>query len=443
MKQIITLAVALGFLILSCEIEKESPQADFDTTLSTQKSNVTSKKFMIIDADRCEQNIDVANLWWPGDDPSENFDASFFESPEKGALTFIEYSDGTAHVAGTTVAVLGQDCKVTVDLWLKNKTTWADWSASGGEFKSEGCSEAVAENQSYYLVDAMRSSITSSGSDCLGEGTFGLEQRPDPSDSSTPNFGVVVGPGGALWDTNVGEIGLAGWAWITNKNTGERLWISDFNFLLGEEIKVVKKCAVVNADRCTEVAPDANFWWPGDDPSVNFEESFFASAGSSELIYREYEDGTVNISGTTNAVLDRDCEVTVNLWLKDKKNWTEWSTAGGEFKAEGCSEATAENQMYYVIDTERSCITSAGSDCLGEGTYGLEQRPDPNDPATPSFGVVVGPGAALWDTNVGAQGLAGWAWIIDKNTGERLWISDFNFLIDCTINKREPESRYN
>ena len=71
MKQIITLAVALGFLILSCEIEKESPQADFDTTLSTQKSNVTSKKFMIIDADRCEQNIDVANLWWPGDDPSE------------------------------------------------------------------------------------------------------------------------------------------------------------------------------------------------------------------------------------------------------------------------------------------------------------------------------------------------------------------------------------
>ncbi|MFK7814062.1 MAG: hypothetical protein AB8B59_16310, partial [Maribacter sp.] len=74
---------------------------------------------------------------------------------------------------------------------------------------------------------------------------------------------------------------------------------------------------------------------------------------------------------------------------------------------------------------------STGSDCLGEGIYGLEQRPDPNDLNTPNFGVVVGPGGALWDSNVGANGVAAWAWITNRETGERLWISDFNFLIDC------------
>ncbi len=434
------LLLVLGIAIFSFACDQDRITID-DLNASNQSKienstfvgQITSEKFKVIDADRCDNNIDKANFWWPDVDPTLNFEQSFFESTEDDMLTLIIYSDGTANITGTTTAVEGQNCMVAVDVWLENRKSWTEWQEDGGEFKIQGCSEVVPETQDYYIINSNRSSITSIGSDCLGEGTYGLEQRPDPNDSETPNFGVVVGPGGALWDSNVGEDGLAGWAWITDKESGERLWISDFNFLIGEKIEVVQECLTSNANRCDQNVTQANFWWPGEDPTLNFEESFLASPEDLPLTYTEFEDGTVNIRGTTMGMLGSNCEVSVNLWLKEKRTWTEWQAMGGEFKeGDGCSNAIPEEQIYYIIDGGKSCITSIGSDCLGEGTYGLEQRPDPNDPNTPSFGVVVGPGGALWDSNEGANGLAGWAWITDKSTGERLWISDFNFLIECS-----------
>jgi hypothetical protein len=84
---------------------------------------------------------------------------------------------------------------------------------------------------------------------------------------------------------------------------------------------------------------------------------------------------------------------------------------------------------YYVIDSSLSTITATGGDCLGEGTFTVEQRPDPSDLTSPNYGVFVGAGAALWDTNVGANGLSGWGWILNE-AGERAWVMDFNFRID-------------
>lgn len=85
---------------------------------------------------------------------------------------------------------------------------------------------------------------------------------------------------------------------------------------------------------------------------------------------------------------------------------------------------------FYVIDQTRSTMTASGGDCDMTGTFGLTQRPDPNDPNTPNFGVHVGPGGANYDSNIGANGLSGWGWFTDLNTGELLYIMDFNFRIE-------------
>lgn len=89
----------------------------------------------------------------------------------------------------------------------------------------------MAEKQSYFVIDEERSTFTSMGSECLGAGVYGMSQRPDP-DGGGDNFGVIVGRGGALHDSRQNSYGVAGWVWITNKETGERLWPADFNFRL-------------------------------------------------------------------------------------------------------------------------------------------------------------------------------------------------------------------
>lgn len=383
--------------------------------------------YNVLDADRCGPIDPNASFWWPGE--GKDFQESFFSNSGKWPLTFTEYDDGTAQIHGMARAVYGQHCKVFVNIWLKNKKNFEEWSKIGGELKEEGCSEAKAEDLNYYVVNKRKSYMLSCGSDCLGQGVYGFEQRPDPNDADTPNFGIVVGPGGALWDSNVGKLGLAGWGWIINRRTGERLWDADFNFTLEKKVRKIKYCNVIDANRCGPVDPNANFWWPGE--GKEFQESFFERKRHTNYTFTEYDNGTAHIEGTAKAVYGQNCVVKIDVWLKDRKNYDEWSAIGGELKEEGCSQARAQDLHYYVVDPSRSTITSSGSDCLGEGTWGLEQRPNPNDPDTPNFGIAVGPGGALWDDHIGAYGLAGWVWLTNQDTGERLWEADFNFITRC------------
>jgi hypothetical protein len=225
MKNFKYLLFAIGSILIinSCATEQLEEQEVLNTAFAT---TVTSCE--VIDADRCG-SFDY-NFWWSP--PQWSFGASnWFKSTTDHQLTFTEYNDGTANIAGTTT---NGTCVVVIDVWLKDKKTWVDWSADGGDFKAEGCSEAIAEDMNYYVIDSSLSTITSTGSDCLGEGTFTVEQRPDPSDLSSPNYGVFVGAGGALWDTNVGARGLSGWGWILNE-AGERAWVMDFNFRIACE----------------------------------------------------------------------------------------------------------------------------------------------------------------------------------------------------------------
>ncbi len=194
--------------------------------------------------------------------------------------------------------------------------------------------------------------------------------------------------------------------------------------------KLISECKVIDADRSCNNQVAANFWWPVD--PTDYDDYYFSSSDDHTLTFSEYSDGTANVKGST---IRGTCVVEIDVWFKDKKDWNAWSAGGGTVKPEGCNvdSLVKEDLHFYVIDSSRSTITSSG-DC-GEGrvgTFGVEQRPDPNDPETPNLGVIIGPGGALWNTNADDHGLATWGWLTDIDTKERLSIMDFNFTLDCS-----------
>lgn len=200
--------------------------------------------YTAIDADRDPYGSQQpnANFWWSETpDASDYFDASTYYAAAEGEnLEFTEYADGTASIIGTTIS---GTCVVNVNVWLKDKKSWANWSAEGGEHKKEGTAGDASDETEFhfYVIDSENSVITASG-DCPQTGVFGVEQRPDPNDLNTPNYGSHVGPGGANYDSNVGALGLSSWGWLTDMNTGERLWKMDFNFRLEPKVEECDDC---------------------------------------------------------------------------------------------------------------------------------------------------------------------------------------------------------
>lgn len=189
---------------------------------------------------------------------------------------------------------------------------------------------------------------------------------------------------------------------------------------------------VIDADRGENSGfqPTANFWWSESPTASDYNDitTYFSSNEDNSLVFTEYENGTASIIGTT---VQGTCVVTMNVWLKNKKSWDEWSAIGGEFKAEGMAgnATTADLMEFYVIDQTKSTVIATGGDCVQEGTFGLTQRPDPNDLNTPNYGAHVGPGGANWDSNIGEEGLSTWGWLIDPVSLDTLWLIDFNFRI--------------
>lgn len=244
MKKIMLFALLGGFLFTSCQKDDLSSVTELDAVEA--KNNINSNRnddkekdegkiCKVVDADRCPlgDQQPTANFWWPDNPFTDNFftTEAFFGTTANNHLTFTEYPDGTAHISGSTAQILG-DCIVEVDIWFKDKVDWATWSADGGAHKKEGCAGLPSDETEmvFYVIDETKSTITSSGSNCLGEGTYGVRQRPDPDDLGTPNFGAHVGPGGANFDSDTEAIGLSTWGWITDISTGEDLWVMDFNF---------------------------------------------------------------------------------------------------------------------------------------------------------------------------------------------------------------------
>ena len=238
-----------------------SEEMNENTLMNVGMANSTSgatvsQVYDVIDADRCT-NAGVqptSNFWWSESPTASDYNdaTTYFSSDEDNSLVFTEYSNGTASIIGTTVQ---GTCVVTMNVWLKNKKTWDEWSAIGGEFKNEGTAGSVttADLMEFYVIDHTKSVVTANGGDCVQEGTFGLTQRPDPNDANTPNFGAHVGPGGANWDSNIGEEGLSTWGWLIDPVSCDPLWLIDFNFRI---VPQVEEC-----DDCTGKVTDLTLNW--------------------------------------------------------------------------------------------------------------------------------------------------------------------------------------
>ncbi|GGD10354.1 hypothetical protein GCM10011368_10410 [Hyunsoonleella pacifica] len=196
------------------------------------------QEYKVSNIDRCDGIQATANFWWPSHPTDWN--NGLFKSEDDYQLKFVTYTDGTANISGQTK--LGS-CVLDINVWLKDKKDWEAFSApeNGGSFKDEenDCTNVDHTILDYYVIDSSSSTITATGGDCWEEGTFGVEQRPDPSDDNTPHLGVLVGKGGSLFDSNSTETyGLSTWGWLTDDDTGARKYIMDFNF----NIEPIEQC---------------------------------------------------------------------------------------------------------------------------------------------------------------------------------------------------------
>ncbi|NNE31021.1 MAG: hypothetical protein HKN40_01495 [Winogradskyella sp.] len=223
---------------------------------------------------------------------------------------------------------------------------------------------------------------------------------------------------------------------------------TDNNSLLDIEKKKKKKkpnvttsvanfteCNIIDADRAPwgDRQPTSNFWWSETPEATDYfnANTYFSQDSNHNLVFREYEDGTANILGST---VRGTCVVEIDVWLKDKRTWEEWQAFhDGDHKKEGTAgnASNSEDMSFYLIDSERSTVSALGGDCVQEGEFGLRQRPDPADVTTPNYGAHIGVGGANYDSDLNAIGLSTWGWLTDVNTGADLWLIDFNFKIEC------------
>lgn len=198
--------------------------------------------------------------------------------------------------------------------------------------------------------------------------------------------------------------------------------------------EVAQAYNVIDADRAPfgSQQPVSNFWWSETPEGDDYFDAttYFGAADGENLVFTEYTNGTASLTGAT---ISGTCTVYVNVWFKNKKNWDDWRADGGGHKPEGTAgiASNPEDMNFYVIDHTKSTITASGGDCVQEGTFGVTQRPDPNDPNTPNYGTHVGPGGANYDSNIGANGVSTWGWLIDPVSCDPLWLIDFNFRIEA------------
>ncbi|PRX53152.1 gliding motility-associated C-terminal domain-containing protein [Flagellimonas meridianipacifica] len=188
--------------------------ADKQDKVSTHSQ--TSTKCKILNTDHCGN---------PNKNHLLGLKNGLFDSSDNVSLYFESFADGTGLISGTTQ--LG-NCVAEVYVVLEGKKDWGAWSANGGDFKGGGCSGALAENQTYYLIDESKSFISLLGSDCGYEGVLKVSNRTGLGASG--NYGVQIGPGGALYHSENEAEGLSAWVWIGPEGDEER-WEIDFSFL--------------------------------------------------------------------------------------------------------------------------------------------------------------------------------------------------------------------
>ncbi|TVR41635.1 MAG: hypothetical protein EA392_01295, partial [Cryomorphaceae bacterium] len=150
-------------------------------------------------------------LWLP-DLPGGSSDFVF----DHNGGQFIVYDDGTAHIIGVAKRTTNANQKWEVSVWLKNKRTWAEWSALGRSFKDEqNFNTGEHVNWHYYEMDNDNAVLTGLG-DYAGQ-TIELQHMP-----ADFTYGFQVGLGANSKNL---EFGFSGWF----THSGDFSGIGDFN----------------------------------------------------------------------------------------------------------------------------------------------------------------------------------------------------------------------
>ena len=339
----------------------------------------------------------------------------------------ISINSSGVYVAGVTYEALpGQSFTGMSDIYIRKYDSDGEeiWTRQFGT-KDSDWTRSISVNESEVFVTG--------------------DTQPDGEDSDILLF-RYDNEGTRLWDHQFGTENNDGGTGISVDATGVYLAGYTYGALseqtsLGQDDAFVIKVdinspqfsyEVLDIDFCNpSKAPFYNFYW-NEMKSVARGSEFFSQNETHSLTFTEFTDGTALIQGATQS---GTCSAQLYIVLKDKKNWASWSYHGGRFKPHGCDPGSLkeEDLRYYVIDGNQSTISITGGDCLEEGTFFVTQRPDPNDPTTANLGVHVGPGGALFDSDITAEGLAGWAWMGPKGD-QRRWEIDFNFHIEGSEN---------
>ena len=152
---------------------------------------------------------------------------------EPGKIVF--YSDGTAHIDGTVVAVNNPNQKWVMDVWFHSERNWNQWQALGRDYKVDTWVEnpevghANHPYWTFYEMDDTRSTFVGQGS--FAGQTLNLSHRP-----ASYYYGFQFGLGAN--DMN-GFYGFSGWWSYTGSQSGE----GDFNANL----------------RCSDLTPPSAF----------------------------------------------------------------------------------------------------------------------------------------------------------------------------------------
>ena len=170
--------------------------------------------------------------------------------------------------------------------------------------------------------------------------------------------------------------------------------VSAFQSSLGNEYT---RCTL-----STAFGPGADWalWLPtlaedGETAGANF---VFGSAGG---VFEQYSDGTAHITGTLVNTLNPAQQFVANLWLKNRRNWTDWSSLGRDYKNDlnlACATNSHEGWDYYELADGFSTLTGAG-ELAGDILYLNHQ------PVNYYFGFQVGTGANNKNCN---SGISGW-----------------------------------
>ncbi|MCF8275730.1 MAG: gliding motility-associated C-terminal domain-containing protein, partial [Flavobacteriales bacterium] len=128
----------------------------------------------------------------------------------------------------------------------------------------------------------------------------------------------------------------------------------------------------------------------------------------------EYPDGTARVTGIVYNTSNSSKRWQVDVYLNDKKDWTQWQAAGGSWK--GTSSIVGNNYQdwaYYEMDASQSRM-------IGLGTYAGKELSLQRMAAAPQFRVQVGTAANDKNANYGFS-----LWF--DYSGDYSGHGDFNF----------------